>query len=110
MAQAIWRFVGTCGYQSHYRENLSVSTLVKATIGLPYVPLPRLKEGLKILKEMQTQLDSKHAKFGKTFLSYIHRVWINGDFPPETWNFYRYKKPTTNNFQVHFIDGATLVF
>ena len=70
---------------------------------MAYVNLGENHEGLKaamnVLQNLAAKLPKgKQRKFGKDFLQYFKKTWINGSFPPETWNFYGHRGATTNNY------------
>ena len=59
-------------------------------IGLPYVPLERINEGLDILKQAANEITGEASvkKFAIRFVKYIEQTWINGSYAPPTWNYY----------------------
>ena len=66
-------------------------------IGLTYVPLDRLAEGIRNLYILAKSLDGRQAKFAESLINYFLRVWVNGSFPPKTWNMFQSSGLTTNN-------------
>ncbi len=98
--QAIWRRVVEAGLKSKYsRCEKGLSTLVRSAIGLAYVPLDRMDDGMSVLKEITSELSNGREKaFGENLVSYMERVWINGPYPPSTWNQFEHVGVTTNNF------------
>ena len=78
-------------------ENSKLAVFIRASIGLPYVPLNRINEGVKLLQELAKELKGKQYDFGQKFVSYMMTTWINGNFEPSTWNFYAHRGITTNN-------------
>ena len=43
--------------------------------------------------------DEELNKLKDTFLEYMHPVWVDGVYPPQTWNCFRRKDDNTNNSQ-----------
>ena len=43
------------------------------------------------------KLDDRQAKLAVVLIHYVERNWINGSFPPETWNMFQHQGETTNN-------------
>ena len=68
-----------------------------AMIGLTYVPLDRLAKGIRNLYILAKSLDGRPAKFAESLINYFLRVWVNGSFPPKTWNMFQSSGLTTNN-------------
>ena len=103
MAKALWKRVVDAGLKTEYSTpgNDNLVALVVAAIGMAYVPIDQLEKAFDIMKKIASQLPSgKQKKFGKSFLSYFKKTWMDksGDFPPSDWNFYNFKGVTTNNF------------
>ena len=44
--------------------------------------------------------DEKVSDFKNSFVDYINSFWIQGCFPPRTWNTYERSEDYTNNAQV----------
>ena len=43
------------------------------------------------------RLEERQAKFALVMIAYVQKTWINGSFPPETWNMFQHQGQTTNN-------------
>ena len=41
--------------------------------------------------------NDRQIKFAVVMIDYVLKTWINGSFPPETWNMYQHEGQTTNN-------------
>ena len=84
----------------HYSNNIKLTTLVRMAIGLPYVPLERINEGLDILKETARNITGEPSvkKFATRFVEYIEKTWIKGNYEPSTWNYYLRQGVNTNNY------------
>jgi transposase-like protein len=76
-------------------------SFVRAIIGLPFVPLDRLREGRQNLDVLANKLQDKKKqfRFAKKTLTYVDSNWIEGIYPPESWNMFDHDGITTNNFQ-----------
>ena len=69
-----------------------------------FVPLERMGKALDILKNKAAKpIESKKVKsFMIKFVNYIEKTWINGNFPPKTWNFFGHLGSTTINYAEGF--------
>ena len=72
-------------------------SFVRAVIGLPYTPLKRLDEAMKILEKMAQATTGSRRKFCQHLLKYLYKTWLNGCIPREVWNMYQHPGVTTNN-------------
>ena len=96
-SKAILSKVGKSGFKGDYQSCPDFGSFVRAIFGLPYVPLSRLAEGVRNLYILAKKLDDRQAKFALVMIHYVQKTWINGSFPPETWNMYQHEGQTTNN-------------
>ena len=102
MAKCVWNKVVELGFKGKYSkvEYAKLAGLVRAAIGLPYVPLKDLDKGFNHLKKMASELKGKsQQEFGKNFISYIKNTWMDGNYDRESWNYYQHRGVTTNNHQ-----------
>ena len=101
MAKCIWNKVVELGFKGKYSQKgyEKLASLVRAAIGIAYVPIELIQNGAatKVLKNIAKELKGKQRKFAKDFISYIEKVWINGNFSLESWNYYNHRGITTNN-------------
>jgi len=51
-------------------------------------------EILSLTRSLQTMM---MMEFKDSFLDYVERVWIHGNFPPKVWNHWKKPSNTTNN-------------
>ena len=72
-------------------------TFVRAVIGLPYVPLERLDEAVKVLNKLVKANTGKRKKFCANMMEYLDRQWMNGNIPRAVWNMFDHRGVTTNN-------------
>ena len=99
--KALWKRVQTQGMKSVYSKNTKLNNLVRAALGLPFVPIERIQNGeaLKVLMDMANEItEPKVKKFAIGFIKYIEKTWIKGSYPLETWNLYLHEGVTTNNY------------
>ena len=66
-------------------------------LGLGCMPLPRLREGLRNLFILAKRLIGRQRKFAKKMVEYVSKYWINGSFPPSSWNMFQHRGEVTNN-------------
>ena len=85
-AKAILSKVARSGFKGDYQSCPEFSAFVRAILGLAYVPLSRLAESIRNLYILGKRLNDRQAGFALAFLKYLERTWINGSFPPSTWN------------------------
>ena len=96
-SKAVLSKVARSGFKGDYQTSPEFTCLVRAIFGLAYVPLARLAEALRNLYILAKKLDDRQAKFAVVLIHYVERTWINGSFPPETWNMFQHQGETTNN-------------
>ena len=87
------------GFKSDYSNKSSpqFGSFVRAILGLGYVPLYRFKEALRNLYVLAKRLTGRQRKFSRRMIEYVEKVWVNGNFPPETWVMFQHDGVTTNN-------------
>ena len=85
--------------KSYYndKKHAKFGAFIRAVIGLPYVPLDRMFEGVKNLYMLANKLQGKLKTFAIKMINYIEDYWLNGNYPPETWNMFCHDGITTNN-------------
>ena len=67
---------------------------------LSFLPIEDIENGLKYLDEKYEFDDEKVSDFKNSFVDYINSFWIQGCFPPRTWNTYERSEVFTNKAQV----------
>ena len=73
MAKSIWNKVVDLGFKGKYSktEFVELANVVRAAIGLPYVPLEDIEKGFNHLKKIAKELKGKaQTKFAKEFICY----------------------------------------
>ena len=96
-AKAILSKVARSGFKRDYQNIPEFGSFIRGILGLAYVPLTRLDEAVRNLYILAKQLEERQARFAVVMISYVDRTWINGSFPPVTWNMYLHQGETTNN-------------
>ena len=97
-SKAILSKVSKSGFKGDYQNCAEFAAFVRAIFGLAYVPLSRLAEAVRNLFILAKRLDDRQAKFALVMIEYVQKTWINGSFPPQTWNMFQHEGQTTNNF------------
>ena len=85
-SKAILSKVSKSGFKSDYSNKSSpqFGSFVRAILGFGYVPLYRFKEALRNLYVLAKRLTGRQRKFSRRMIEYVEKVWVNGNFPPET--------------------------
>ena len=98
-AKAVFSKVSKNGLKPVYSDvkNSKFAGFVRACIGLPYVPLERLNEGVRNLYILATRLKGRQRRFSVKMIKYIEKTWIRGAYPPATWNMFQHEGVKTNN-------------
>ena len=96
--QSIWKFVMDHGQKSSFSKYIEFATFIKCNIGLAFVPLDRLQEGLDVLYNLAIKLPKNFTRFLARFMIHFEKTWIEGNFPPQTWDYFLFHGSTTNNF------------
>ena len=69
--------------------NSNTKGIVWMTYALPLVPLNRIDEALNLIRiEIEEMISPSFASWCENYIKYISNTWINGNFSPETWNFF----------------------
>ena len=98
-SKAIISKVAKSGFKSDYSNKscLKFSSFIRSIIGLAFVPLDRFAEGIRNLFILAKRLTGRQRKFAAKMIDYVSRVWVNGHYPPKTWNMHQHHDVTTNN-------------
>ena len=67
MLKNIWKQSVDFGWKPIYRKpgHEKITGLIRAAMGLPYVPLDRIEEGFKVLEELANELKGKKNRLLK---------------------------------------------
>ena len=98
-SKAVLSKVSKSGFKSDYSNKVSpqFGSFIRAILGLGYVPLYRFKEALRNLYVLAKRLTGRQRKFSRRMIEYVEKVWVNGNFPPETLVMFQHDGETTNN-------------
>ena len=88
------------GWKTFYKTtgNENLTALIRAAIGLAYVPLERMAEGFKVLEELAKEVKKGQKESAQKFIKYMKKTWQKS-YPPKTWNYYMHSGANTNNHQ-----------
>ena len=75
-----------------YRENADHRNWFRMLRAMPFVPMPHVKDVFQFVKN--TAPDVPRVR---DLNDYFDRTWMNGQYPIEMWNFFKYDGPCTNN-------------
>ena len=75
-----------------YRENADHRNWFRMLLAMPFVPVPHVKDTFQFVEN--TALDVPRVR---DFNDYFDRTWMNGQYPIEMWNFFKYDGSRTNN-------------
>ena len=96
--KAVLSKVNKGGFKSDYKICPKFTAFVRGICSLPYVPLSRMAEGVRNLYILAKATgDERQMKFCAVLIRYVEKVWINGMFPPSSWNVYQHCGEATNN-------------
>lgn len=70
-------------------KNAKLRKMVRMALALPFCPPRRIPKAMEFITDISNELDN-HAqhRFGKKFVKYLDKVWINGKYPIKTWNYW----------------------
>ena len=90
--QSLWKFVVANGLKVQYSEmgNEDLAELIRLAMSLAFVRLDLFGEAYEILEEAAENLQDQFQEFGQRFLDYHRSTWVNGQYPPEQWNFFMF--------------------
>ena len=91
--QAVQHWVNIKGYKKEMRVNSEFRIWVNMLSTIALVPLHMLADSLEIVENFHVETENDRIPI----LTYFKKVWINGKFPPETWNYFEHIGRKTNN-------------
>lgn len=77
-----------------------IRNFVNDCASIAHLPIEDIETALEVIEEEYVFEDRKAEDFKAYFLKYIKDYWVNGCYPPSTWNCYERSPDTTNNNQV----------
>ena len=99
-AKAVVGQVNKRGFKQDFadvKKNGAFCGLIRAILGLPYVPLQKLNQGIRNLYIICRRLKGKQRSFGMKMIKYVEKYWVRGSHLPVTWNVYKSDSVSTNN-------------
>ena len=97
--QAIWSIVKKRNMATTYsdvKNSPKFGHFIRAVIGLPYAPLDRLEEAMRVLEKI-AKTNIVQRKFCHQMLQYLWKTWLDGNIPRRVWNMYQHQGVKTNN-------------
>ena len=83
--------------KSRYEKEENLQHFVKVCGAIAHLPLEDIDKGFKCIEDNYQFDDEDLSNFKIYFLNYIRNFWINGPFPPSTWNCWNKSEDLTNN-------------
>ena len=94
-AKCLWKRVQANKMKRIYPTCSDLQMLMRAALGLPFVHVDSIKDGLKVLKQMAKDIKDKRKRvkqFAKEFVAYIEQSWVQSkQYPPDTWNYFLHR-------------------
>ena len=94
--QCLLRKVQSSRMVSVYKSNDDFGKLVRRCISLPFVKLNEIQETVDQLRDTEIN-DETVDDMKNEFLDYIQQTWLDGPYPPQTWNCHGRNNENTNN-------------
>ena len=88
------------GFKNNYENDSRFRKFVNSTAAIAHLPEEDIEEALKNIEDDFTFEEDKVEEFKRYFVKYIKDVWLNGCYPPSTWNCFSRSEDATNNNQV----------
>jgi hypothetical protein len=88
------------GMGTRYEKDKKFRNFVNDCASIAHLPIEDIETALEVIEEEYVFEDRKAEEFKAYFLKYIKDYWVNGCYPPSTWNCYERSQDTTNNNQV----------
>ena len=80
------------GLSVYYRENALNMNWFRMSLAMPLVPVPHVKDAFEFVKS--TTPDEPRVRY---FNDYFDSTWMNGEYPIEMWDFFKYDGARTNH-------------
>ena len=96
--QAVWKHAQSENMTQLCEKDLIFKEFVRSCISLPMIKLDELQDTIDELRGQNFDDEEKNKKRDQ-FLDYIQTVWVDGVYPPQTWNCFRRTDDNTNNSQ-----------
>ena len=86
-------------FKTRYESDENFQHFIKSCGALAHLPLEDLEKGINKIENGFDFDDEEAENFKSVFLQYISEFWLNGPFPPSTWNCWGRSQDLTNNHQ-----------
>ena len=89
--KALLRLVAKHGMKKQFMnlKNTNLRKMVRMALALPFCPPKKIKKAMEFITDLSEVLDNQsQIKFGKKFIKYLDKTWINGKYPIKTWNYF----------------------
>ena len=94
--QCLLRKVQNSRMVGPYKKDAEFNKFVRSCISLPFLPLDELQDTVDQLRETEFE-DEECVEMKDDFLDYIQDTWMDGEYPPHTWNCHGRNNENTNN-------------
>ena len=91
-SQCLWRKVRLLGLSDLYKNDAVTRSFIKKTAAIAFIPLAFICVAWSAIKA-----DAPGIQEADDFISYFESTWLDGNFPPRTWNYFSHEGPHTNN-------------
>lgn len=89
--QCIWRKIQELGLSTAYRNDDATHKLCKRFMALPYLPAEHVRPMFETLSRKAT------TPLLEALSTYIRNMWIDGQYPPESWTVFNQAVRTNND-------------
>ena len=97
------------GFRTRYEKDEKFKSFTNSCGSIAHLPVEDVEAALDAIEEKYNFEDEKADNFKTYFLKYIRDYWVNGCYPPSTWNCFERSEDATNNNQV-FIKFLYMLF
>ena len=87
------------GFKSRYEKDMKFRKFINECSSIAHLPEELLEVAVDHLDKKYMFEDEKTKRFKEYFIQYIKDYWINGCYPPRTWNCWSRSEDITNNNQ-----------
>ena len=91
-SQCLWKKVQALGLAIAYKNDPNIRDFIQKSAALAFIPLAFVRVAWSGAKAGAPQ----KQEIGD-YISYFESTWLDGNFPPRTWNYYAFDGPRTNN-------------
>ena len=87
------------GFKSRYEKDMKFRKFINECSSIAHLPEELLEVAVDHIDQKYVFEDEKTQRFKDYFIQYIKDYWINGCYPPRTWNCWSRSEDLTNNNQ-----------